>query len=194
MATHQQRTCIGCRGVFSKQDVVRVTAGPAGAVIDYREKLPGRAAYICPRMECIERALARDVLARALRKKVPVMTPEQFAAQLIGAIRTKISSLISMAGKAGQVAAGASAVEDALSKGRIHMLIFATNLSEGTREKVMTRSGIASIPHMKIFTTEEIGAMLGRELIGIIGIIEKGFATALWRECERLKGLINRHA
>ncbi len=46
---HQpERTCIGCRGVFEKDEVVRIVAGPSGAVIDYREKLPGRAAYVCP--------------------------------------------------------------------------------------------------------------------------------------------------
>ncbi len=33
--------------------MIRIAAGPLGIVIDYREKLPGRAAYVCPTVECI---------------------------------------------------------------------------------------------------------------------------------------------
>jgi hypothetical protein len=35
--------------------------------------------------------------------------------------------------------------------------------------------------------------MVGRELVGVVGIIEKGFADAVGIEYERLKGLLNKH-
>jgi hypothetical protein len=38
-----------------------------------------------------------------------------------------------------------------------------------------------------------MGQMVGRELIGVIGILEKGFADAVGNEVERLKGLLNKH-
>jgi hypothetical protein len=31
---------------------------------------------------------------------------------------------------------------------------------------------------------------LNRELVGVIGIIDEGLANAVWKEAERLKGLI----
>ena len=121
---HQpERTCIGCRGVFKKEEVVRIVAGPAGAVIDYREKLPGRAAYVCPRVECIRKALEKQNLARALHLKVRPPETEVFTAALDVAITEKVKSLISMAAKAGALAAGYSAVNDALEKGRVKMIL-----------------------------------------------------------------------
>ena len=70
MKHEPERTCVGCRGVFNKDAVVRIVAGPPGIVIDYREKLPGRAAYVCPTKECITKALSKENLSRALHLKV----------------------------------------------------------------------------------------------------------------------------
>ncbi len=50
--------------------MVRIVAGPPGIVIDYREKLPGRAAYVCPTKECVTKALSKENLSRALHSKV----------------------------------------------------------------------------------------------------------------------------
>ncbi len=96
-----------------------------------------------------------------------------------------------MSAKAGKLAAGYSAVHDALEKGRVEMLLFAEDLSEGTKEKVMgsdyriTAAGQRCSPGMRL------GQMLNRELVGVVGIQDKGLADAVWREAERLKGLIN---
>jgi predicted RNA-binding protein YlxR (DUF448 family) len=116
MGHQPERTCIGCRGAFSKADVVRIVSGPSGPIIDYREKLPGRAAYICPRRECIEKALSRANLSRALQTNVNVPEIEAFIEALSTTIREKIRSLLPMAARAGRLAAGASAVDDACRK------------------------------------------------------------------------------
>ena len=187
-----QRTCIGCRQVFGKDEVVRIVAGPNGAVIDYREKLPGRAAYVCPRPECIRKALVRENLSRALHMKAANPESSAFIEQLAAAITEKIRSLITMAAKAGSLAAGASAVDDALQKGRVEMLIFAADVSEGTRGKVLSSTKIPA-RQATLFTRDEMGQMVGRELVGVVGIIEKGFADAVGIEYERLKGLLKKH-
>jgi hypothetical protein len=189
---HQpQRTCIGCRGVFDKSDVIRIVAGPAGAVIDYRDKLPGRAAYVCPRQECIQKALGRENLSHALRLKVPVPSAAAFLGQLHEAVAEKVRSLLSMAARAGKLAAGSSAVEDALLKGRAEAVIFATDIADGTREK-LAGAGLP-LRTTTLMTRDEMGKLLGRELIGVVAILEKGFANAVWNELERLKGLRNKH-
>ena len=190
---HQpQRTCIGCRQVFGKNEVIRIVAGPSGAVIDYREKLPGRAAYVCPRSECIRKALVRENLSRALHVKTAVPEIGAFLDKLAGTITEKIRSLLTMAAKAGSLAAGASAVDDALQKGRVEMLIFAADLSEGTRSKLLSGATLPAL-QATLFTRYEMGQMVGRELVGVVGIIEKGFANAVGIEYERLKGLLNKH-
>ncbi len=188
---HQpERTCIGCRGVFKKEEVVRIVAGPAGAVIDYREKLPGRAAYVCPKVECIKKALERENLSRALHLKVKSPEVEAFLSALGANIREKVKSLVSMAAKAGKLAAGYSAVNDALGKDRLEMILYARDIADGTKEKVMNQ-GAASLPQATLFTRDELGEVLNRELVGVIGIEDKGFADAVWKETQRLKSLIN---
>jgi len=188
---HQpERTCIGCRGVFRKDEVVRIVAGPTGIVIDYREKLPGRAAYVCPRSECIEKALSKESLSRALHCKVKAPAVAEFTALLAASISEKARSLIAMTSKAGKLAAGYSAVHDALEKGRVELVLYAADISEGTREKV--DAGKAThLREATLFTRDELGKIVNRELVGVIAIEDKGFADALWRESERLKSLIN---
>ena len=185
-----ERTCIGCRGAFEKDAVVRIVAGPLGIAIDYREKLPGRAAYVCPTVECIKKALSRENLSRSLHSKVRTPEPEEFIQQLAALITEKIRSLIVMSANAGKLAAGYSAVHDAVEKGRVFMLLYAIDLSTGTKEKVASPAA-ASIRWTTLFTRQELGAMLNRDLVGVIGIEDKGLSNALWKEAERLKGLIN---
>ena len=188
---HQpERTCIGCRNVFPKDEVIRVVSGPTGIVIDYREKMPGRAAYVCPKQDCIQKSLSRDNLAKALRQKGKLPDAKGFTSWLVKSIEDKIRSLIVMSAKAGMLAAGFSAVQDALEKDRVRMLLFAHDLSAGTKEKLKLTPDLMQ-RQTTHFTRDELGALLSRELVGVIGIIDEGLANAVWKETERLKGLIN---
>lgn len=184
-----ERTCIGCRTVFSKDDVVRIVAGPCGPVVDYREKMPGRASYVCPNRECMEKACVRDTLSRSLKSKVPGVRAEDLLGEILSGARKKIVSLLTMAAKAGVLSVGFSAVDDALRKDRVKLLLFAEDISDGTREKILQQGDASSLKQMTIFTKIEIGAMIGREFAGVCAVQDAGFATALWKECERVKKL-----
>ena len=81
-------------------------------------------------------------------------------------------------------------MKDALEKGRVELLFFATDLSEGTKEKLDVE-GSCPLRQVTLFTRDEFGALFGRELVGVVGILDKGLAEALWNETQRLKGLIN---
>ena len=185
-----ERTCIGCRQVKSKDAVVRVVAGETGIVIDYREKLAGRAAYVCPQIRCIEDAVGRERLSRALHRKVVVPDAGAFIAKLSAAITDKIKALLVMSLKAGKLAAGYSAVHDAVEKNRVGVVIYAHDLSDGTRQKVASVNA-EPFRHATLFTRGEIGTLLNRELVGVVAIEDQGLSDAIWRELERLKNLIN---
>ncbi len=178
--------------MFAKDEVVRIVAGPAGPVVDYREKLPGRAAYVCPRQECIDAALAKGQISRALRSTLPPLTKDQFLESLSSAVREKLSGLIAMAVKAGKLVSGYSAVDDALRKGGVALLIFAEDISDGTRGKLEARVSGDAIRQVTLSAKAELGALVGRDLAGVAAIVEKGFADAVWKESERLKGLLKR--
>lgn len=66
--TTPQRTCVACRQVKNKKELVRVVRTPEGKVeIDITGKKDGRGAYLCPVPECMEKALKGNQLERTLR-------------------------------------------------------------------------------------------------------------------------------
>ena len=64
-----QRTCIACREVAGKRELVRLVRSPGGAlaVETPGERLPGRGAYLCRDRSCWERALGGATIGKALR-------------------------------------------------------------------------------------------------------------------------------
>ncbi|HEU65657.1 MAG TPA: YlxR family protein [Chloroflexi bacterium] len=66
-----QRTCIACRQIKDKKDLIRLVRVENGvAEIDMLERKPGRGAYLCPRKTCWELALRKNRLDYALRTKL----------------------------------------------------------------------------------------------------------------------------
>jgi len=66
-----QRTCIACRQVKAKRELVRVVHTQDGTVeIDPQGKMSGRGAYLCKRGECWEAGLKGNRLEYALRAKI----------------------------------------------------------------------------------------------------------------------------
>ena len=75
------RQCVGCREMKPKKELIRVVKSPEGQVsLDFRGKLPGRGAYVCPDLECLKRARK----ARALERAFSAPLPEEVYAALEG--------------------------------------------------------------------------------------------------------------
>ena len=64
-----QRTCVGCREVLPKRQMVRVVRAADGIRIDPTGKLAGRGAYLHDQRECWARGL-RGALANALKAEL----------------------------------------------------------------------------------------------------------------------------
>ena len=60
------RTCVGCRERAAKADLLRLVWN-GGPVVDVSHTMPGRGAYLHRRSECLERAVRRRSMGRALR-------------------------------------------------------------------------------------------------------------------------------
>lgn len=62
-----QRSCVACRQVRSKGDLLRIVRTPGGEVdVDPTGKAAGRGAYVCRDERCAQRAVEQKKLARAL--------------------------------------------------------------------------------------------------------------------------------
>lgn len=64
------RTCIGCRSRCPAGHLLRVVAVDGAAVPDPIRRLPGRGAHLHPTDACLDQALRRRALGRALRTPV----------------------------------------------------------------------------------------------------------------------------
>ena len=79
------RTCIVCRRVMPKKDMLRICKSSDGAVKpDYERRLPGRGAYICDDRKCAERLSKSHALDRAFKMQVDSEIYERIAMALEG--------------------------------------------------------------------------------------------------------------
>ena len=76
-----QRTCVGCRTVMPKRQLIRIVRSPDGVQVDPTGKLAGRGAYLHDRRSCWERGL-KGALARALKTELVVEERERLQAYL----------------------------------------------------------------------------------------------------------------
>ena len=65
-----ERTCVGCRRVMKKSDMIRIAATENGLVIDPEKKLNGRGVYVCPDKDCIMSARKNNGFKRSLKRNI----------------------------------------------------------------------------------------------------------------------------
>jgi predicted RNA-binding protein YlxR (DUF448 family) len=82
--TPPQRSCVGCRRVRGKPELVRLALGSGGQVtLDTRNQLPGRGAYLCADgIDCLTQARRRRGLTRSLRVGEDVINYAELSATL----------------------------------------------------------------------------------------------------------------
>jgi hypothetical protein len=66
-----------------KKELIRVVRSPEGAVsLDFKGKLPGRGAYVCPQSGCLAKARKTKALERAFSAPLPPEVWEGLEQQL----------------------------------------------------------------------------------------------------------------
>lgn len=79
------RTCVGCKAVRPKKELVRIVRDPEGELhVDATGKKSGRGAYICPDPACLDAAVQGKRLERALERPL--------SAEIVEALRAGIGS------------------------------------------------------------------------------------------------------
>jgi predicted RNA-binding protein YlxR (DUF448 family)/ribosomal protein L7Ae-like RNA K-turn-binding protein len=183
------RTCLGCRVSKNKEELVRLMKSPDGiVVIDYKRTLPGRGAYVCPTESCIRDAFSRKQITRVF-KVSQIEGVEEFLDRLRKLILYRISSLLSLARKAGKVVDGREAVEKGMEKGTIKLLVFAEDLSPLSFKEMKDICLKRGIVHYTNLSKDEMGGLIGKGERGALGIADESFSSLLGKEFERFKSL-----
>ena len=65
------RQCLGCREHFEKRSLIRVVKSPVGDIsLDFTGKKPGRGAYLCNNINCLNRVIKSKALSRAFETAI----------------------------------------------------------------------------------------------------------------------------
>lgn len=183
------RTCLGCRESKNKEELVRLVTSPDGlVVIDYKGTLPGRGAYVCPTEACIREVFSRRQISRAF-KGSQIEGVEEFLDRLRKLVLNRISSLLSLARKAGKVVDGREGVEKGMERGTINLLVFAEDLSSLSSKEMKDTCLKRGIVYYTYLSKDEIGGLIGKGERGALGIADASFSTLLRKEFERFKSL-----
>lgn len=183
------RTCLGCRESRDKKELVRLVKSPDGlVVIDYKGTLPGKGGYVCPIESCIREAFLRKQFSRVFTV-VQVEGVDDFLDRLRKLVLDRISSLLSLARKAGKVVDGREAVEKGLERGIINILVLAEDLSPVSLKDLREECLKKGIGYYTYLSKDEMGGLIGKGERGALGIVDASFSSLLGKEFERLKSL-----
>lgn len=82
------RKCTGCQEMKNKKELIRVVRNENGEFsLDFTGKKSGRGAYVCPNLECIEKAQKNRGFERSFKTAVPKDVYENLKSELNDSVK-----------------------------------------------------------------------------------------------------------
>jgi predicted RNA-binding protein YlxR (DUF448 family)/ribosomal protein L30E len=179
------RRCLVTRQVLPRERLLRFVVDPEGCVRpDPDARLPGRGMWLSADRNVVNKAVARNLFARAAR--APARVEVDLAEQIERLLARRALDTLGLARRAGQVAVGFEQVRLSLRAGTAAVLVTATDAAADGRRKL--RGLAPQLPLITAFTSTELGAALGRESLMHVAVAPGGLAQRLLRDVERLAG------
>jgi len=94
-------------------------------------------------------------------------------------MQNKITSMLSLAMKAGKVVSGEFMVENAIKEKSAKLVILATDCSDNTKKKFSDRCTYRSIPYYEFSDKDELGHCIGKEFRACVAVLDEGFAKSI---------------
>ncbi|MEX0347597.1 MAG: RNA-binding protein [Rhizobiaceae bacterium] len=161
-----ERTCIVTRNQGGRDSLIRFVAGPGGDVVpDLKQKLPGRGCWVTGTRVNVDKAVRKNLFARALQMSVKPAKDLGFTVD--GLLARQALGSLGLARKAGEVSLGAAKVESAVRSGSALALLHAIEASEdGLRKlnqarRAVLAAGGPDINAYKLFSEREMSLALG---------------------------------
>lgn len=181
-----QRSCLGCREVRSKNELLRFVLDPEGTLFpDIARKLPGRGAYTCFSRSCLEAALKRKQFNRSFKGDIKLLPETELTALIVRLLEEKITSLIALANKAGKAVSGSDKVMDTLRRGEAAILILAADISSESRAKFLAIAAKAGVETFRFSMKDNLGGPLGKEIRTAVAVLKSSFAETLRLDLKR---------
>ena len=163
-----ERMCIVTRESLDADAMIRFVAGPDGTVVpDLKRVLPGRGCSVKADRALVEKAVQKNIFARALKKDVKPAA--DLAAQVDRLLVMQMTGMMNMARKAGQFLSGTTKVDNAVRSGVALAVFHATDAAaDGIRKIASARKAWAMTmdvpeepPAFRSMSYEEMQELMG---------------------------------
>jgi len=179
------RPCIAPGAVCRRPGPIRLVLGPDGQIApDPFGKLPGRGIWVAPDRAALERAMRKNLFARAAKR--PVAVPDDLIARVEAGLARRLTDLIALGRKAGQAVAGFEKVKDWLASKEVAVLLQATDGSARGKSKLWTPEGAR---YFSVLTARELGLAFGRASVIHGALAAGGLAPRVVEAAAKLQGL-----
>lgn len=181
-----QRTCIATGETGAPERMIRFVVGPEGDVVpDLARRLPGRGLWVRAERAAVERAVAKNLFARAARASVKPAA--DLADRVERLLLERALADLGRARRAGRAVAGFVKVEQMVGQRRAGLLVVADE-ADGDGLAKLEKSGL---PIARLGDAAALGGIFGREQAVYVAVarddaggafierIEAG--TARWR-------------
>jgi hypothetical protein len=163
-----ERMCIVTRETLPADEMIRFVAGPDGSVVpDLKRTLPGRGCSLKAERLLLEKAVQKNIFARALKKDVKPAA--NLADQVDRLLVMNVAGMMNMARKAGQFVSGSTKVDNAVRSGEALAVFHATDAAaDGVRKIAQARKAWALVmdepeepPAFQLMSYEEMQELMG---------------------------------
>jgi hypothetical protein len=172
--------------------MLRFALSPDGSVVpDIRRKLPGRGVWTRLSFETVSRAATKQAFSRAFRAKAAA--PASLAEAVDGLLEQDALQSLSIANKAGLVAAGAFKVDSAIDAGGVVALIQASDgAADGAAKRVHAlRAKLGpeanAIVRVDLFKSGQLDLALGRANVIHAALKHGAASSAFLARADRLR-------
>jgi predicted RNA-binding protein YlxR (DUF448 family) len=157
-STGPQRTCIATGETGAPERMIRFVVGPEGDVVpDLARRLPGRGLWVKAERAVVERAMAKNLFARAARASVKPAS--DLAERVERLLLERALADLSRARRAGRAVAGFVKVEQMVGQRRAGLLVVADE-ADGDGLGKLKATGL---PIARLGDAAVLGGVFGRE-------------------------------
>ncbi len=158
---------------------------PEGQLVpDLKGRLPGRGAYLCSLRPCVEQAVRRGVLTRALKAGIASSETEGLADKIAELMAQRALSLLGVLRKGMRVIVGRDSIRTELKRGKIHLLVTACDV-EGN----LFGRGAETLVARSPFSRERLGHAVGKGPQPVLAVLDEKGSREMRRWMDRMKGL-----
>ena len=179
--TKGRRTCVACRTLESRSDMLRFVIDPQNKVwLDPYLKAPGRGSHLCYRLDCLKQAYQKQAFKRSFKKTVDLLPLEEMRQRIVQAQELKVQSLLSLGRKQRKTQSGLNLLQNGSQN--LYLVIVSHDVSSKSLRKIRSTHSCPILIYQDRF---HLGVSQGKLERVAVGINDVSLADTVTKEIHR---------